>query len=78
MTTCAEWATKLAAAEAALESLILGGKVVSVRDGENEVKFSEASRKDLIALIQFLQGKVDACNGLYINRRRAFGVIPLG
>jgi hypothetical protein len=78
MTTCAEWQTKLDAADAALEKLTLGGQVVLIRDGENEVRYSSAKRGDLQAWRDFLQGQVDICNGVYRNRRRAFGVIPLG
>lgn len=78
MTTCAEWQTKLDAANAALEKLTLGGQLVSIRDGEKELKYSAADKGALRAWRDYLQGKVDACNGVSPNRRRVFGVIPLG
>lgn len=78
MTTCAEWQTKLDAANAALEKLLLGGAVVSIKDGENEIKYSAANRDSLQAWRDYLQTQVDECAGLYANRRRVFGVIPLG
>lgn len=78
MTTCAEWADKLAEAEDALHALQIGGKVVSIRDGENEIQYSKTSLNDLASYVQFLQAKVDACNGVAVTTRRAIGVIPLG
>lgn len=64
MTTCAEWADKLATAEAALETLYLGGAVVSIRVGDKEVKYSATSKNDLAGYVKYLQAKVDACNGV--------------
>lgn len=78
MTTCAEWAAKLAAAEAALHKLNLGRGVASIGDGEDQITYSKANRTDLMAYIEYLQAKVDSCNGRRAFRRRAFGVIPQG
>jgi hypothetical protein len=78
MTTCAEWATKLAEAEAALHALQIGGKVVSVQMGEKRIEYSKAGVNALAEYVQYLQAKVDACNGVPRLARRVFGVIPLG
>lgn len=63
MTTCAEWATKLAAAEAALHQLNIGGQLVSIKDGVSELKYSAATTDNLVSYVKYLQAKVDACNG---------------
>lgn len=42
MTTCADLATRLAAAEEALHNLMIGSAFESVQDGENSVKFRAA------------------------------------
>jgi hypothetical protein len=62
-TTCDEWRAKLAAAETAFETLMMGGAVVSIRMGEKEVKYSAANRGDLSTYLRWLQRKVDACDG---------------
>lgn len=64
MTTCAEWKTRLAAAETALEDVRLGRTVSLVRMGEKEIRYSASSANDLLAWQRLCQAKVDACNGV--------------
>ena len=68
-TTCAQWQAKLDAAEAARESLLMGGQVAEIRSGEKTVKYQSSNLGDLYRWIAYLQGKVDACNGVSRCRR---------
>lgn len=63
MTTCAEYRTRLAEAEAALHELTIGGKVVNVRMGEKQVEYSPAKAADLAQYVSTLQAAVDKCDG---------------
>lgn len=76
MTTCAEWATKLAEADAALHKLLLGGKVEVLRDGEKTLQYSAANLGELRRYVEYLQAKVDACNGATPNKKRIVRFIP--
>lgn len=74
MTTCAEYATLLADAQAALHKVILGGKVEMIRDGVNQLTYTKASLPDLRAYIAELQRRVDCCNGV---RRRGRAILTM-
>lgn len=76
MTTCAQWQARLDEADLALHTLRTGGQTVVVRYGEKQVNYSPASIRDLQAYVTYLQGKVDACNGVRGTARRIVQVIP--
>ena len=79
MSTCAEKQAWLAAAESALHSVQIGGKVKVLRMGEKSIEYSVSNVVDLVKYVRLLQDQVNACTGDTTTlRRRAFGVIPQG
>lgn len=68
MTTCAEWATRLAALKAA-ELKALTGAIISVQDGENRIGRDKIDLPALQAQIAIAQRHVDACNGIRARSR---------
>lgn len=79
MATCVELQTYLAAAETALHSVLLGGKVKLLRHGDKSIEYSQGSVAELQKYVATLRDQVAACTGDATRlRRRAFGVIPQG
>lgn len=76
MTTCAEWRTMLAAAQADLQKALTGGGAVkALRMGEKSIEYAGASLTEKRANVAYLQRKVDACDGKC--RGRAISFMPL-
>lgn len=76
MTTCAEYQTRFADADLALHRLMTGSKSESFAHGENRLTYTRASLPELQRYVQYLQAKIDACNGVRVNKHRIFGIIP--
>ena len=76
MTTCADYQTRFDDADQALHKLLIGSKSETFRHGENQLTYTKASLPELQRYVQYLQGKIDACNGAKVNKHRVFGIIP--
>lgn len=74
---CAEFATQLAEAAAALHKLLTGTKVVELWHANKHVRYTDANLNALRSYVNDLQGKVNACNGTCRPARR-FRFLPLG
>ena len=75
MTTCAEYATRLGEAETALHKLSIGSAIETIQDGVERLTYKATDMAKLQAYVTFLQGKVNACNGI-ATRRRIIQFIP--
>lgn len=62
--SCDTWRERLAAAEDAVNTLQMGGQVALIRTGDKEVRYHKSNINDLVRYVRYLQGKVDACDGL--------------
>lgn len=75
MTTCAEYATRLGEAELALHKLSTGSAIETLQSGVERLTYKATDLTKLQAYVNWLQGKVNACNGV-TNRRRIIHIIP--
>lgn len=73
---CADFATKLAEAEAAYHDLAIGNREVEVMHANKRVRYTEANAGTLLAYIAELRGKVKDCAGC--RHQRSFRVMPIG
>jgi hypothetical protein len=63
MTTCAEWATRLATLKAAELKFLTGDKVNMIQDGEKRLGKNDINLQALQSQIAIAQRHVDRCNG---------------
>ena len=75
MTTCADWAERLAALKAAELKYLTGDKVHTTQDGAMRITKSEIDLAALKTQITIAQSHVDACSGR--SRARAVTFVPV-
>ena len=78
MASCAQLATWLTAAEAALHAVEIGGKVEVLAYGDKRLQYTPANVTELRRYVARLTDQVNACNGSSTLRRRIISVIPQG
>ena len=73
--TCDELAERLAAAESAYHTAMLGGAVEEVQSGENRVRYSKAG--DLLRYISALRSQMKTQGCITCSQSRVFGIVPI-